>query len=66
VFVSATRANISKMLNDGASLDQIALALGLARNTIEYHVTRLHVETRGRPQAPIPDLRDTGAASGHA
>jgi DNA-binding CsgD family transcriptional regulator len=59
VFVSATRANISKMLNDGASLDQIALALGLARNTIEYHVTRLHVETRARPPAQIPDLRDT-------
>jgi DNA-binding CsgD family transcriptional regulator len=47
------------MLNEGASLNEIALALGLARNTIEYHVARLHAETRARPQDQIPDLRQT-------
>jgi DNA-binding CsgD family transcriptional regulator len=44
------------MLQRGASRKDIALALGIARNTVDYHVARLD-ESEPVGQPPIPDLR---------
>jgi DNA-binding CsgD family transcriptional regulator len=47
------------MLEERASVGEIALALGLARNTIDYHVGRIRTGGRTKPAATLPDLRDT-------
>lgn len=47
------------MLEEGASTGEIAVALGLARNTIDYHVRKIREGGRTEPAATMPDLRDT-------
>jgi DNA-binding CsgD family transcriptional regulator len=49
VFVSSTRAKITELVAEGQSIRQIAEALGLANNTVRYHIARSRT---GAPRVP--------------
>jgi DNA-binding CsgD family transcriptional regulator len=51
VFVQPTRRQIAKLIADGRTPTEIALALGLARNTVYYHLDRLRHEVDD--QSPV-------------
>jgi DNA-binding CsgD family transcriptional regulator len=57
VFVSSRRKKVEQMIQAGSSKKEISQALGIARNTVEYHVGRLG---EGDPPGPplIPDLSE--------
>lgn len=61
MFVSKTREKVAVLLQDGQSPGDIAEMLGLARNTVYYHVRRLR---EGTPQAgrQVPVTVDAGRA----
>jgi DNA-binding CsgD family transcriptional regulator len=41
VFVSSTRSTVAALLEDGLSVGEVAVRLGLAANTVRYHQRRL-------------------------
>ena len=53
MFVAALRDDISRLLREGLSPPEIAYALGVATNTVRYHVKRLQSPPEPRrPAAP--------------
>jgi DNA-binding CsgD family transcriptional regulator len=56
VFVSSTRTRIAELLAQGYTPAEIAVRLGLARNTVYYHRDRLRAEAAADVPAAALDL----------